>query len=721
PVLDCNLTIDGSVNATDVASSSGAATNYSVADFNDGSYYWNVTCIDDASNTNSSETRSFSIDATAPVITDVSATSVSNDSATIIWTTDGSANSSVNYGTDTSLGSFAGQDDAETSHSVSLTSLTNSTLYYYNVTSCDDFGNCKTEGVYNFTTTAADDAIAPATVSNLANISQTNISIYWNWTNPEDVDFDYNILYLNGINIANTSNNYYNATGLLSGVYYNLTINTIDTSGNINYTNISDKARTAPILTNMVNTSIIDADGTIINTTITFTDADEDLIYNDTNLTHDVTDIETGYYTVNITPVGIVVENVVIYDALIQENVTDIISIDDSPEPTEHQHQQFDEMFSINPLLQNFSSINVTITASSTTLFKCSDYNFTERACNGVWIEYMNLTPGETYVIIIEAGDPGYGEINLTDALHLDQNYSFIDNAYDEVVNQSDGLSHNISEDDFLRATFSTNLSNGNMLIVGVKDPLNGSTYFQVYPVGVTNVTLGTSDIYISDTCGIDYCNQTLILDNITGPLDTIDIRVLDDNDSVTGVLEFDYLEDPPQTAPSFTVVTDDSSTLASPTSKDGNVTFSATATDTGPDSYWLLVCNTTGAPTATTDPPTCPGVQLCVSPLTASDSSTSCQYDTQGEPYNSSNVWYSYVCDDRASNTQQLCSAVENTNSPYYIENDSVAPYVTLNYPVDDYNTSDTGVNFNWTASNGGDPVLDCNLTIDGVVNASD
>ena len=47
-------------------------------------------------------------------------------------------------------------------------------------------------------------------------------------------------------------------------------------------------------------------------------------------------------------------------------------------------------------------------------------------------------------------------------------------------------------------------------------------------------------------------------------------------------------------------------------------------------------------------------------------------------------------------------------------------APSVVLNYPPAGFNTSNTSINFNWTASNGIDTVLECNLTVDGVVNAS-
>jgi hypothetical protein len=68
-VLSCNLSIDGAVNKSNVASPNNTPTNYSVSGFGEGSHLWNVTCIDDASNTNTSETRSFTIDTIYPVVT----------------------------------------------------------------------------------------------------------------------------------------------------------------------------------------------------------------------------------------------------------------------------------------------------------------------------------------------------------------------------------------------------------------------------------------------------------------------------------------------------------------------------------------------------------------------------------------------------------------------------------------------------------------------------
>ena len=63
--LNCNLTINGSVNAS-VHSNNNTPINYSITGFNDGKYMWNVTCIDNASNVGYSETRNFTIDSDPP-------------------------------------------------------------------------------------------------------------------------------------------------------------------------------------------------------------------------------------------------------------------------------------------------------------------------------------------------------------------------------------------------------------------------------------------------------------------------------------------------------------------------------------------------------------------------------------------------------------------------------------------------------------------------------
>jgi hypothetical protein len=95
--------------------------------------------------------------------------------------------------------------------------------------------------------------LPPGTVTNLNMISRQLTWIYWNWTNPVDADFNSSIIYLNEVNVANNSDNYYNGTGLTCGTSYTLRINTKDNTGNVNTTNVTNI--TSTIGTNWTNTS----------------------------------------------------------------------------------------------------------------------------------------------------------------------------------------------------------------------------------------------------------------------------------------------------------------------------------------------------------------------------------------------------------------------------------------------------------------------------------
>ncbi len=114
-------------------------------------YYYNITACDFSGNCNVTGVFNFTTLNVVPSISNVQV-NADNESALISWTTSENANSTVNYGTTTSLGTVVGNASNVTSHSINLTGLTNGTTYYYNVTSCDLVGNCNTTGVFNFTT-----------------------------------------------------------------------------------------------------------------------------------------------------------------------------------------------------------------------------------------------------------------------------------------------------------------------------------------------------------------------------------------------------------------------------------------------------------------------------------------------------------------------------------------------------------------------------------------
>jgi hypothetical protein len=73
---------------------------------------------------------------TVPLISNLSASSITSNSAIISWDTDLSSNSSIIYGTTTSLGSLISLNESATKHSMTITGLDPSTGYFYKVRSC---------------------------------------------------------------------------------------------------------------------------------------------------------------------------------------------------------------------------------------------------------------------------------------------------------------------------------------------------------------------------------------------------------------------------------------------------------------------------------------------------------------------------------------------------------------------------------------------------------
>jgi len=154
-----NITIYLYNSSFSLINSSNGTANYLAINFtglSDGIYYFNASACDRADNCNSSgfATRNVTIDTIIPPISDVSS-SVNSTTATITWTTNEESNSTVYYGTTVTTSSISPNSSNVTSHSVVLTSLDSSTLYYYNVSSCDYANNCNTSTQSNFTTSAA--------------------------------------------------------------------------------------------------------------------------------------------------------------------------------------------------------------------------------------------------------------------------------------------------------------------------------------------------------------------------------------------------------------------------------------------------------------------------------------------------------------------------------------------------------------------------------------
>ncbi|MDD5524483.1 MAG: fibronectin type III domain-containing protein [Smithella sp.] len=95
-------------------------------------------------------------DITAPIVSNVTSTDVYTSQATITWTTDEFADSTVGYGNATSTLIYFNSPTMTKNHSVTLTNLSTNTPYIYSVKSKDPSNNETTDdnlgNYYNFTT-----------------------------------------------------------------------------------------------------------------------------------------------------------------------------------------------------------------------------------------------------------------------------------------------------------------------------------------------------------------------------------------------------------------------------------------------------------------------------------------------------------------------------------------------------------------------------------------
>jgi hypothetical protein len=91
-----------------------------------------------------------------PVLSGIAATSVSDKSATIVWTTDKAASSILQYGLSTSYGTTVSNGTLSTSHSLAISNLTASTTYHYLVKSAGAAGNLGVSSDLTFVTLATD-------------------------------------------------------------------------------------------------------------------------------------------------------------------------------------------------------------------------------------------------------------------------------------------------------------------------------------------------------------------------------------------------------------------------------------------------------------------------------------------------------------------------------------------------------------------------------------
>jgi PGF-pre-PGF domain-containing protein len=83
--------------------------------------------------------------------------------------------------------------------------------------------------------------------TSITNLKETGVStewINWTWTNPSSADFSHVMVHIDGKFVVNTSEDYFNLTGLSEGTTHIISTKTVFTSGGINNTWVNDSAQT---------------------------------------------------------------------------------------------------------------------------------------------------------------------------------------------------------------------------------------------------------------------------------------------------------------------------------------------------------------------------------------------------------------------------------------------------------------------------------------------
>ena len=150
----------------------------------------------------------------------------------INWTSQESSNASLNYGGTVSLGTTYGNLSLGLFHSFNLSGLSEGTIYYYNLTSCDYENNCNETGTYNFTTGTSN--VAPNTPSPLlnatggpTNYTTQNLNCSATITDPDSNKLNVSVRWYNN-SVLWLSQDYNDSYA--SGTLFNATLNSSNTT-----------------------------------------------------------------------------------------------------------------------------------------------------------------------------------------------------------------------------------------------------------------------------------------------------------------------------------------------------------------------------------------------------------------------------------------------------------------------------------------------------------
>ena len=183
-----------------------------------------------------------SADTSAPIISALSTSSTTATSTMVVWTTNESSTSVVEYAPSTlasATPTVITDSTLTTSHSVPLAGLTASTTYHFRVKSKDSSGNIATSDERTFITNALLDITPPIISSIIATPSATSTIVAWMTNEPASSKIVYSSM---DLATATTTQSIFDAafvtthsiliTGIATSTQYFFKIESSDTQGN---------------------------------------------------------------------------------------------------------------------------------------------------------------------------------------------------------------------------------------------------------------------------------------------------------------------------------------------------------------------------------------------------------------------------------------------------------------------------------------------------------
>jgi phosphodiesterase/alkaline phosphatase D-like protein len=238
-------------------------------------YHYKVTSADPSKNSACSVDLTFTTaDGTPPVISGVSSSAISATSATVTWTTDEASSTVVRYGTTSGYGSTVTNPALVTVHSATLTNLTASTTYHFQVSSTDSGSNSANSGEFTFATTSAPDKTPPV-ISSIAAINLSDVAATITWSTDEGADSSVVYGTTTGYGSGPVSNpalvtaHSVALSGLTANTTYHYKVTSQDSSsnsqpsGDYTFTTKAAADKTPPVISATQATSVTSAGATI--------------------------------------------------------------------------------------------------------------------------------------------------------------------------------------------------------------------------------------------------------------------------------------------------------------------------------------------------------------------------------------------------------------------------------------------------------------------------